>query len=216
MSELLNVEFVNADPRCACMLLLDTSGSMGGAPIEALNLGLRTFQTELQNDELAARRVEVAIVTFGYNGVQQVQDFVTAGQFSAPTLSAGGNTPMGQAINTGLDLLHARKQIYKSNGVPYYRPWVFLITDGGPTDEWHAGANRVKQEEGNKALSFFAVGVAGANMQTLSQIAVRQPLMLDGLKFVELFVWLSQSQRRVSGSKVGEQTALPPVGWTSV
>jgi uncharacterized protein YegL len=53
-------------------------------------------------------------------------------------------------------------------------------------------------------------------MQRLAEIAVRPPLKLDGLKFVELFVWLSQSQKRVSASKVGEQTGLPPVGWTSV
>lgn len=216
MSDLQNVEFVNADPRCACVLLLDTSGSMRGAPIDALNQGLRTLQTELQADELAARRVEVAIVTFGYNGVQVVQEFVTAGQFSAPTLQSGGDTPMGHAINVALDLVRARKETYRSNGVPYYQPWVFMITDGGPTDTWDSAAQRVKEEEAKKGLAFFAVGVAGANMPTLSQIAVRQPLLLDGLRFVDLFVWLSQSQRRVSGSKVGEQTALPPAGWTSV
>ena len=123
---------------------------------------------------------------------------------------------MGQAINTALDLVRSRKETYRSNGVAYYRPWVFMITDGAPTDEWQSAARRVTEDEGKNGLSFFAVGVAGANMGTLSQIAVRQPLFLDGLKFVELFVWLSQSQRRVSGSKVGEQTALPPVGWTSV
>jgi uncharacterized protein YegL len=170
----------------------------------------------LQQDELASRRVEVAIVTFGCGGVQVAQDFVTAGQFNAPTLQSGGNTPMGEAINTALDLLQRRKEQYKTNGVPYYRPWVFMITDGGPTDPWQVSAERVKREEEKKGLSFFAVGVAGANMSVLSQIAVRPPLTLDGLKFVELFIWLSQSQKRVSGSKVGEQTALPPVGWTSV
>jgi uncharacterized protein YegL len=189
---------------------------MNGAPIQALNLGLQTFESELKSDELASRRVEVAIITFGHNGVQLVQDFVTAGQFTAPLLSAGGTTPMGQAIGMGLDLIRSRKETYKSNGVPYYRPWAFMITDGGPTDEWRTAASKVKQGESSNGLSFFAVGVAGANMQTLSEITVRQPLVLGGLRFKELFIWLSQSQRRVSGSKVGEQTALPPVGWTSV
>ncbi|HET8549100.1 MAG TPA: VWA domain-containing protein [Bryobacteraceae bacterium] len=216
MSELLNVEFVNADPRCACALVLDTSGSMGGAPISALNEGLAAFQQELQNDALASRRVEVAIVTFGDHGVRTVQDFVSAAQFTAPMLSSGGMTPMGQAISTALDLVRNRKAVYKANGVPYYRPWVFLITDGGPTDEWGTAAKKVHDEEQANGIAFFAVGTAGADMEVLSQIAVRPPLHLDGLKFVELFVWLSQSQKRVSGSKVGEQTALPPVGWTAV
>jgi uncharacterized protein YegL len=132
MPEALDIEFLNADPRCACTLLLDTSGSMSGEPISALNTGLQTFQTELQGDSLASRRVEVAIVTFGSGGVQTAQDFVTAAQFSAPQLQAGGDTPMGAAIHLALDMIKQRKATYKNNGVLYYRPWVFLITDGGP------------------------------------------------------------------------------------
>src|ERR1022692_2452903 len=62
----LNPEFAeNPDPRCACVLLLDTSGSMSGSPIDALNQGLQTFQSDIQEDALAKRRVEIAIVTFG-------------------------------------------------------------------------------------------------------------------------------------------------------
>src|SRR5687768_17632294 len=104
MSEPLEIEFLNADPRCACVLLLDTSGSMGGEPVAALNAGLQMFQQELQGDTLASRRVEIAIVTFGSGGVQTAQDFVTAGHFSAPHLQAGGDTPMGAAIHLGLDM----------------------------------------------------------------------------------------------------------------
>lgn len=216
MSELAEIEFINADPRCACVLLLDTSGSMNGEPIRLLNDGLRAFQAELQGDSLASRRVEIAVVSFGSGGVQTVQSFVTAGGFVAPDLQSGGDTPMGAAIHLALDLVKHRKSTYKSQGVLYYRPWVFMITDGGPTDEWQSAARRIKEDEAANAVSFFAVGVGGANMQRLSEIAVRTPMKLDGLKFVELFVWLSQSQKRVSASKVGEQTALPPVGWGSV
>jgi uncharacterized protein YegL len=67
------VEFAeNPEPRCACVLLLDTSGSMAGEKIDALNEGIRTFKEELQGDPLASRRVEVAIVTFD-SQVQVVQ-----------------------------------------------------------------------------------------------------------------------------------------------
>ena len=211
------VEFAsNPDPRCPCVLLLDTSASMGGAPMAALNAGLLAFQTDLQQDSLAQRRVEVAVVTFGEGGVQVRQDFVTAGQFEAPALQAGGQTPMGAAITQALDMVGARKATYKANGVAYYRPWVFLITDGEPTDEWQAAASRVRAEEAANGLAFFAVGVAGANLPRLAQIAVRPPVQLAGLQFVELFVWLSRSQQRVSSAQVGEQTALPPFGWSAV
>ena len=61
-----NVEFAdNPEPRCACLLLLDTSGSMEGAKIAQLNAGLATFAEQLRSDSMAAKRVEVAVVTFG-------------------------------------------------------------------------------------------------------------------------------------------------------
>jgi uncharacterized protein YegL len=211
------VEFAtNPEPRCACVLLLDTSASMGGKPIKALNEGLGAFAADLSADSLARQRVEVAIVTFG-GDVAVAQDFVTGGQFEPDTLSAGGGTPMGEAITTGIDMVESRKRQYRENGIVYYRPWVFLITDGRPTDEWKDAARRVHAAEEANGLAFFAVGVEGADIDILGQIAVRDPVRLDGLKFVELFVWLSQSQRSVSSSRPGDQTALPSVsGWASV
>jgi uncharacterized protein YegL len=206
----------NPEPRCPCVLLLDVSGSMSGEPINQLNRGLMTFQQALQEDNLAQLRVEVAIVTFG-SGVTVIQDFITANQFQAPTLEISGLTPMGEAINMALDMVQQRKQTYKQSGVAHYRPWIFLITDGGPTDEWQSAAQRVMQEEGKKAVAFFAVGVQGAHMEILSQITSRQPLMLQGLNFRELFVWLSASLTSVSHSQVGEQVPLsPPTGWAEV
>src|ERR1039458_8966483 len=210
----LNPEFAaNPDPRCACVLLLDTSGSMSGTPIDALNQGLQAFQMDIQEDALAKRRVELAIVTFG-GSVQKVQDFVSAGSFVAPSLTAGGGTPMGEAIALGLQLVKSRKAEYKSSGVVYYQPWIFLITDGEPTDEWQNAAQMVKAEMSANALTFFAVGVGEANMQILSSITPRA-LKLEGLKFKDLFLWLSQSQKRVSGNKPGQQTPLPQIAFGS-
>jgi uncharacterized protein YegL len=207
----------NPEQRCPCVLLLDVSGSMNGTPIEQLNAGLQAFCESIQKDELAAMRVEIAIIAFGHT-VDVKQDFVTAYQFTPPVLSAGGPTPMGRAINLALDKLEEQKQIYKSAGVSYYRPWIFLITDGEPTDEWHASATRIQAMEEQKKVTFFAVGVDQANMSTLTQIAPknRPPVKLNGLDFRQMFLWLSSSLSRVSSSRIGDQVALqPPTGWTS-
>jgi uncharacterized protein YegL len=89
----------NPEPRCPCLLLLDTSGSMQGQPISELNAGLIQFKDELVSDSLAAKRVEIAIVTFG--PVNTVTEFQTADEFYPPTLTTTGDTPMGAAIEQG-------------------------------------------------------------------------------------------------------------------
>lgn len=214
------VEFAeNPEPRCPCVLLLDTSGSMQGAPIAALNEGLRTFREDLAQDPLASRRVEVAVVTFN-NDVTVVEDFTTADNFQAPTLTASGQTHMGNGINKALDLLQSRKAQYRANGIAYYRPWVFLITDGEPQgeppDAIQRATQRIREDENAKRVAFFAVGVEGANMEKLASIALRAPIKLIGLNFREMFVWLSASMQKVSQSQLDEQVALPPPGWGTI
>ncbi len=207
----------NPEPRCPCILLLDTSGSMGGAPITELNAGLQVFKDALSKDELAKLRVEVAIITFG--PVNVIQDFVTADQFVPPTLDASGDTPMGRAINLALDKIIDRKKAYKQNGISYFRPWIFMITDGAPTDGdmWRTAAQRVHEAETKKKVVFFAVGVEGADMDVLGQISSREALKLRGLNFQGMFEWLSIGLSSVSHSKPGEDVPLQsPLGWGNV
>lgn len=215
-NEFSNVEFAdNPEPRCPCVLLLDTSGSMSGNRIEQLNAGLQSFKDSLVEDNLAMLRVEIAIITFG--PVSLMQDFVTADQFFPPHLSASGVTPMGGAIHLALDKIEERKQTYKQNGIARFRPWVFLITDGGPTDEWQSAAKRVKEAEENKKVAFFAVGVEEADMNILNQISSREAVRLQGLNFQGMFEWLSTSLTSVSHSRPGEEVALAsPAGWAEV
>jgi uncharacterized protein YegL len=188
---------------------------MSGAKIAVLNNGLQQFAEELRSDAMAAKRVEVAIVTFG--PVQTVQHFVTADAFQAPSLVASGDTPMGAAIQNAVALIAERKAVYKANGIGYYRPWIFMLTDGAPTDDVSAATATIREGEASKSYMFFAVGVDGADLNRLSEISVRQPLKLRGLSFKEMFVWLSNSLGTVSRSQPSDAPALTnptaPDGW---
>jgi uncharacterized protein YegL len=115
---------LNPEPRCPCLLLLDVSGSMAGEPITELNEGLKAFRDELVADPLASKRVEVACITFG--PVHVATEFETASVFQPPWLRATGETPMGAAIKSGVELVRLRKETYRSNGIAFYRPWIFL------------------------------------------------------------------------------------------
>ncbi|MGI8544170.1 MAG: vWA domain-containing protein [Aridibacter sp.] len=207
----------NPEPRCPCVLLLDTSASMKGDSIEQLNQGLQAFREELFNDSLSMKRVEISVVTFG--PVRVIHDFTTVDEFRTPVLEASGNTPLGSAVERGLVLLKNRKDVLRNNGIKLFRPWIFLITDGEPTDNWNHLPQVIRNGEENKSFSFFALGVRDANFDVLKQIAVREPLKLSGVKFREFFLWLSASLKNVSRSNPGDSVSIPdykPYGWSEV
>ena len=147
-------EFVdNPEPRCPVVLLLDTSSSMTGLPIQELNNGISIFKQSVQSDPLASLRVELSIISFGGETPTVIQDFIMIDEFNPPTLVASGRTPIGQAINLALDNLEARKQLYRDNNIQYYQPWLFMITDGSPTDPpniWQEAARRIEDAENDQ------------------------------------------------------------------
>ena len=208
----------NREKRCPVILLVDTSASMSGDPIEQLNRGLSAFKEDALRDTQASLSIEVAIVTFG-SQVKTVQDFVGIQTFQPHPLETQGATPMGEALVMAMDLVEKRKQSYKDSEIRYFRPWIFLITDGAPTDHWQTAAQRLREEESQNRFLFFAVGVEGANFDVLSQISPsnRPPVSLKGLDFREMFVWLSGSMKRITNSKSGEMLSLPPIdGWGQI
>lgn len=220
----------NPDPRVACVVLADVSGSMQGAPIAALENGFASFTQYLNNDPLASKRVEVAVVTFGTVATVLVPMQEARGLQPA-RLSASGRTNMAAGIHLALDILEDRKSAYKAAGLQYYRPWILLLTDGQANrDGFDDAVARLNATEMARGVTVFAVG-AGPHVdwQQLSRVSVqRSPAPLEGLRYEELFEWLSASLSNVSNSTefagndralagMGDQIKLPPLsGWTSV
>jgi uncharacterized protein YegL len=206
---------INRAARCACVLLLDTSSSMDGAPIRDLSEGVGIFKEETAANKKAAEAVEVAVITFDSN-VKLVQDFVSVSQFDPPELKAAGLTSMGAGIIRALEAIKNRKQQYKEKGLRYYRPWLLLLTDGRPTDQEElARATQSVQQEQRSFLHFYAFGVEGADLATLKSLT-DNAYDLRGFSYGALFRWISESQIAVSCSNPGGQIALPPPPGTPI
>lgn len=197
----------------ACVLLVDISGSMGGSSINELNEALVKFGEVLRNDARASGCADVSVVAFNQN-VQVVVPFCPASEYAAPVLQAGGLTAMNEAIITGLDMIEQRKEIYRRIGTPYYRPWMFLLTDGTPTDNEYENDAKQRLQEAifSKKITFFPMGI-GKN----ANIAQLKSYNNDGLvlkaeasHFAEAFVWLSSSMAITANSRPGTEKIKMP------
>jgi uncharacterized protein YegL len=197
-------------PICLC---LDTSGSMGGAPIEELNEGVSMFYNAIRSDDVAKYAADICIATFGNGGYKLDQDFAGVESSTAPHFTASGGTPMGEAANIALDALERRKNEFKSSGVDYFQPWLVLMTDGGPNgsaQELERAIQRTVEAVESKKLTVFPIGIGdSADMNVLARFSPgRTPLKLRGLNFKQFFEWLSQSVSRTSQSSPGEKIQL--------
>ena len=195
------VEFAdNANERTPCVLVLDCSGSMRGEPINQLNAGLVALEKELKEDIDASSRVQILIIkAFGKDEAVISSDWVDAMNFTAPKMEAGGLTPLGKAMELALEKIEKQKYIYDSCGVTSKRPWIFLISDGEPTDYgWEQAAEKCKIAQEKKKVVIHAVGTQGANLEKLAKFSVMSPKRLTGLKFTEFFLWLSRSVSCIS------------------
>lgn len=211
----------NSEQRTPLVLVLDCSGSMGGEAMNQLNEGLKILEEELKGDVIAAKRVRILVIRYGGMDEAKIEiDWCDAMDFHAPRLEASGTTPIGHAVEMALAEIEDEKNRFRQAGVAYTRPWLFLMSDGMPTDDWQYVADRCRRAEEDSKVAVFPIAVEGADADVLGEFsrngrrAVKQ---LKGLQFRELFQWLSTSMQVVSQSTPGGQAQLPSTDtWASV
>lgn len=207
----------NYEQKCLCVLVLDTSYSMDGGPIEELNAGLQKFQKDLLMDPVTSDRLEVAIVTFD-SDVNVVQDPQLLTEFTMPQLQTNGTTCMVDGIEEAIRIVENRKLYYKSHGITYYRPWIVMMTDGEPDSDQDVdgAAARIKDDSASKKYVFIPIGVGnGINESVLNKLAtpVFPAMKMQHVKFLEFFQWLSNSMTAISTSQDGTAKIDSPDSW---
>lgn len=219
-----DLEFAeNPDPRLPMVLVLDCSDSMTDvrpgeerSPLEALNGGLDRLVTALHSDPLARKRAEVSFIAYGTEAAEPTP-FTTVDDLILPELQGMGVTSSGAALTKALDSIEARKQEYKTGGVQYFKPLILWVSDGLATDDTSEVTRRIAEGAEKNKLTLFPVAVEGADTNAMQATAGKTALKLQGVKFEELFLWLSASAASVSSSQPGDKVAAPsPEGWAEL
>lgn len=190
--------------RLPVYLLLDTSGSMYGEPIEAVKVGVQTLLSTLRSDPYALETAYLSIITFN-STAQQITPLTELAAIQQPNIDAGGCTALGGALE-----LLAKKvdsEITKTTAEVKgdWRPLVFLMTDGEPTDSITKGLEEFKKRKFGMVVA-CAAG-QGANVNTLKQITENVVSLdtADNATIKAFFKWVSASIS--TSSKSVEETA---------
>jgi uncharacterized protein YegL len=196
-------------------LLLDTSGSMFGEPIEAVKNGVQTLVAALRQDPYALETAYLSVITFD-NCARQVVPLTELANFQMPNIQAQGQTCMGDALKLLAQKVDTEVARTTAEVKGDWKPIVFMMTDGTPTDDLAAGLAAIRSKKFGMIIA-CAAG-ANANVDSLRQIteSIVSLDTADSSTISAFFKWVSASistgsqKVEASGKEVAGLQELPP------
>jgi len=201
--------------RLPVYLVLDISASMTGESIEAVKNGMQILVAALRQDPYALETAALSVITFNHEAQQDIP-LTELSLFQEPQLHASGQTGLGAALVLLSDCI--RREVKKTTEEQKgdWRPLVFLMTDGLPTDDWKNGLKQFKNQKCGLVVACAAGPHADSAMLKELTENVVQLDMADKTSIQAFFKWVSSSIS-VSSTKVETQaketmgiTELPP------
>jgi uncharacterized protein YegL len=209
---------LDAHGRCACVLVLDTSSSMQGPKLDALNEALRRWGDALTGNPRTYGGVDLAIVSFGTR-VDLVRAFSAVSNYAAPRLEAADDADtaddavMVSALARGLSLLETQRQAYTQQDIASYKSWLVLVTDGSPggsAAEIDALGSALAREQAKGKLQPCVIGFPGASFDQIARFAPdRRAFQVSVEKLGQLMAWLVEGLTRVSIVRDTERFDVP-------
>ncbi|MBK8320838.1 MAG: VWA domain-containing protein [Betaproteobacteria bacterium] len=204
--------------RLPVYLLLDTSGSMSGEPIEAVKNGVQILVSTLRQDPYALETAYLSVITFD-STAKQVVPLTELANFQTPNISASGTTALGDGLGLLADSIE--KEVGKTTAEIKgdWKPLIFIMTDGTPTDDWAKGLAKLRKVRTGVIVA-CAAG-QGADTSILKQITEVVVALdtADSNTIKAFFKWVSasvstgsqkvdQGQKEVTG--LGDLPPPPP------
>lgn len=201
--------------RLPVYLLLDTSGSMTGEPIEAVKNGVQMMLHSLRQNPQAIETAYVSIITFD-NEAKQIVPLTDLASFQMVDIKAQSTTSLGAALALLADRMETEITKTTTEQKGDWKPLTFLMTDGVPTDDWQSGFNKLKQV--NKGLIVGCAAGSGADDKILKQItnSVVRLDNADSESISKFFQWVTASISTTStkveetGIELSNLDQLPP------
>lgn len=200
--------------RLPVYLVLDTSGSMSGEPIQAVKNGVQMLVSSLRQDPQALETAYLSVITFD-STAHELVPLTDLPSFQAPNITATGVTAMGEALSLVAEC--AKRDVVKASATQKadWRPMVFLMSDGVPTDDFEKGLARFKQEKWGAVV---ACAVNDADVSILQKIAPESVVQLDtsdSASMSAFFKWVTasiglSSKSVQSGKELEGLNQLPP------
>lgn len=199
-----------------CVVLADTSSSMEGAMAE-LNKGLVVLGEQIKEDNEARGKVEICVIQFD-DTARIVKPFSSMYDYEAPVLDCGGMTHMYEAVDVAIHEIEVRRRQYRELGVSCLKPWIFLMTDGGPTDSDNGSFDRLAELQRGDRWNYIPVAVGRhADRQFLKSHNANGFVLLAGEdRFDSVFSFLSDSLSMVSVGRPGEVESVNPMDYEGI
>ncbi len=207
----------NTSTRIPVCLCIDASGSMSNrdeeakSRIERVRDGIKQFFQEVLSDDTTQNSAEVAIVTYTETA-KVIRDFSTIedNNNNWEEIVAAKKGDLGIGVLKCLELLDARKQKYKENGVDYFQPWLIIMSDGCPTGEnakshTTEASHKTIELENNNKLTVVPVFIGdnsdfenNKGVKILQRFSNNRVTPINSTKFSKFFRWLGASVSKVS------------------
>ncbi|GAB3510775.1 vWA domain-containing protein [Emticicia fontis] len=201
--------------RLPVYLLLDVSGSMTGEPIEAVKNGVQIMISTLRQNPQAIETAFISIITFD-SSARQIIPLTDLASFQMVDIRATGTTSLGEALKLVSSCIEKEVAKTTTETKGDWKPLVFIMTDGIPTDNWQNGLNEFRKQK--VAFTVACAAGSGADTSVLKQITENVVSLdnADGQSIGKFFQWVtasigvSSTKVEDSGKEVTGMKELPP------